>query len=279
MRSFLIVFLVACLGTGAVAQDKPAKAKAAGKGAKAQPAKKVKPLPKGEVKVLKAIVIEVEGTAQGRPKEGAKWKKLAVNDVLAPGALVRTGRKSHVALRVGMNATVLVERQTRVAIPEMVQDGDTLRTRVSMEFGKADVKVDRIGLRNDFGVATPTATLAVRGTVFRITWDAVEGFKAVGVVGNRIVAIEVRYLNRVLAFLSGADSTGDGYKLPALDGFYSTYITPLLGAIGRSESGITDYVDPSFLENLKKSTQLSAAQKARGSKIPDGGSTDNPTGQ
>jgi hypothetical protein len=270
---------VACLGAGAGAQDKPAKAKASGKGAKEQPAKKVEPLPKGEVKVLKAIVIEVEGAAQARDKPDAKWKKLKVNDVLAPGALIRTGRKSHVALRVGMNATVLVERQTRVAIPEIVQDGDTLRTRVSMEFGKADVKVDRIGLRNDFGVATPTATLAVRGTVFRITWDAVVGFKAVGVVGNRIVAIEVKYLNKVLAYLSGADSTSGDYNLPALDGFYSTYVVPLIGSIGKSESDITNFVDPSFLDNIKKSTQLSAAQKARGSKIPDGGSTDNPTGQ
>ena len=87
--------------------------------------------------------------------------------------VVRTGRESHVALRVGPNATMLIEHQTRIAIPEIAQDGDKLKTRVSMAFGQADVRVDRIGLTNDFEVATPTATLAVRGTTWRITWDAI----------------------------------------------------------------------------------------------------------
>ncbi len=116
------------------------------------------------------------------------------------------------------------ERPSRVAIPEIVQAGQVLRTRVSIKFGKADVKVDRIGLVNDFEVSTPTATLAVRGTVLRISWDVVSGFRSMGVRGNKIRAIEFRYLNGVKAYLSGAQTSSNTYKLPAVAAFYSTYI-------------------------------------------------------
>ena len=70
---------------------------------------------------------KVEGVAQVRPKPGEKWQKVNKDDQLEPGATVRTGRKSFVALRVGINATILIERQSRVTIPEIVQKGGTRR--------------------------------------------------------------------------------------------------------------------------------------------------------
>ena len=148
------LFALLLLASFAVAQD-PAK--------KTETKKEEAPV-KG-VKVLRAIVMKVEGVAQARLKPKTKWVKLKMNDVLEPGAVVRTGRKSSVALRVGKNATVLIERQSRIAIPTMLQDGDTLKTRLKMQFGKADVKVDRVGLRNDFGVATRNGSLPCCSTV------------------------------------------------------------------------------------------------------------------
>lgn len=237
----------------------------------------VQPLPKGKIEVLKAIVMEVKGVAQARTGDDGGWKKLAVNDVLTAGVVIRTGRKSYVALRVGKNASVLVERQSRVALPEMVQDGDVLRTRMTMKFGKTDVKVDRVGLRNDFGVTTPTATLAVRGTVFRILWNAVVGFKAIGVPGNRIRAIELRYLNSLKAYLSGADASSDEYKLPAVQAFYETYLRPLQGAISPGEDGDPTQAGTDFVDNPQSTTGVEAAQRARGDKTQrGGGGQDNP---
>ena len=220
------------------------------------------------VKVLKAIVIDVSGKAQARVKPGdKKWSKLKVNDVLEAGALVRTGRKSSVTLRIGKNATLLIERQSRVAIPEIAQAGQVLRTRVSIKFGKADVKVDRIGLVNDFEVSTPTATLAVRGTVFRIWWDAVWGFRSMGIRGNKIRAIEIRYVNGVKAYLSGAQTSSKNYKLPALAAFFNTYLAPLQGAVspgkfaapGQSLTGTTNPTKSSGLKgsNARRSTKTS----------------------
>ncbi len=74
----------------------------------------VKPLPEGQTKVLTARVIDVKGTAQWRPSDKAPWKNAKVNDLLDPGARMRTGLRSSITLRVGMNATIMVSRPGRV---------------------------------------------------------------------------------------------------------------------------------------------------------------------
>jgi hypothetical protein len=245
-------------------------------GAGAQQAKPtVAPLPAGKTRVYEAIVIGVKGVAQARTEPGAPWKQLVLNDKVKPGVVVRTGRESHVAFRVGPNASMLVEHQTRIAIPEIVQDGEKLRTRVSMAFGKADVRVDRIGLTNDFEVATPTATLAVRGTVFRVTWDAVAGFGAAGVKGNKLRAIEADYVDGTKAYLSRADGTDETYKPPAIASYYQTYFLPLEGAVGEGELDDPVQTPPDALEDPRTQPRLEAASQRGGGQ---GRSPNDPTG-
>jgi len=259
MRHIALVILL-CAATAA------AQSTTTGKPApkpKDQPA--LKPLPKGETRVFEAIVMKVSGVVQARADRKAKWKKLAVNDVLKPGVLVRTGRKSMVALRVGPNATILIDRQTRVAIPEIIQDGDTIKTRVGMEFGRMDVKASRIGLAIDFAVSTPTSTLAVRGTAFRISWDAVRGARVQGVPGNRIRAIEMEYA-RDMAKLSRSDRSDDDFALPAINAFWATYIVPLQGAI-TPEVLEDPRVQPTELGKIPDGSGLDAANKAAGNKL------------
>lgn len=258
MRTLLLPVPLLLLSLAAAAQEK-------------KPA--LTPLPEGQTRVFEAVVIGVEGTAQARTKPDAEWKQLAVNDKLAPGAVVRTGRASHVAFRVGPNATMLVEHQTRIAIPEIVQDGDKLRTRVSMAFGKTDIRVDRIGLTNDFEVATPTATLAVRGTVFRVSWDAVVGANMVGVKGNKLHAIELKYLEGTKAWLSHADGSNETYKMPAIASYYETYLLPLEGAVSDGEIDNPELQGTDSLTDPKTQTQIEAAQKQRA-----GGQTGKPPG-
>jgi hypothetical protein len=139
--------------------------------------------------------------------------------------------------------------------------------------------VDRIGLTNDFEVATPTATLAVRGTVFRITWDAVSGAKMVGVQGNKLRAIEVSYLEGIRAYLSRKDGTDETYKLPAIASYYETYVLPLLGANSEEELDDPEHQPTDALNDPKNQTRLEAAQKQRASDSRSqspGDPTDNP---
>jgi len=262
-RTLLALLLLAALAPAQDAEKKKATEGTDGDASGKEQPNKEKPIE--GVRILEAIVMKVEGAAQARPEPKAKWKKLERNDVLKPGAVVRTGRKSSVALRVGKNATVLIERHSRVAIPEILQDGDTLKTRLKMQFGKADVKVDRVGLRNDFGVATPTATMAVRGSRAKLIWDPVRGFVIQTSARNRLRAIEVEYANSVLAILSGGDGSSQKYQLPAVQAFYRTYVQPLLGSLEPSETGDPLQSGPTGIaESPIRETGVKAARNQRG---------------
>jgi len=226
----------------------------------------LKKLPKGQTRVYEAIVMKVVGVAQARAGKKAKWAKLKINDVLKPGTTVRTGRKSLVALRVGPNATMVIDRQTRVSIPQIIQDGDKLKTKIGVQFGRVDVKATRLGLAIDFSVATPSATLAVRGTAFRIEWDAIRSYRARGIPGNRIRAIEIEYLRGLKATLSKADSTSEQNPMPAFDAFWSTYIVPLEGAI-TPEALDDPRIQPTDLSNPVEESGLKAINQLRGGKV------------
>jgi hypothetical protein len=258
MRLVLLLALAATAG----AQQPAAKADET-----AKPAKKaeVPALPEGKTKVYRAIVLKVVGIAQARADRAKDWKDLKVNDVLQPGATVRTGRKSMVALRVGVNATMLIDRQTRIAIPEIIQNGEKLKTRVSLEWGRTEVKVNKVGRINDFEVATPSATLAVRGTAFRVMWDVIKGHRVVGVPDNRIRAIMVEYLHGVEAALSKSDSSSERFPLPALDAWYETYIVPIQGAFA-PEALENDRMRPIDVENPLDDSGLRSANQRRGGK-------------
>lgn len=199
-------------------------------------AARIAPAPEGEVKILQAVIMKVEGQVQWKADGAADWNIAAINDILATGTEIRTGRNSQVTLRIGMNASMLIDRVSRVVLPEMIQAGDVLRTRITMQYGLADVKVDQVGLSNDFEIKTPSATLAVKGTGWRIVWDAIDGFRAFGVPTNRIRAIEIAYLNSIKVALSAEDASSDHHQLPSLEAFAHTYFLPLAGAVSPEET-------------------------------------------
>jgi hypothetical protein len=181
---------------------------------------------------LRALVIAVKGRAQWRQSEGESWRTAKVNDILRPGADIRTGLRSSLALRVGKNATVLVDRATRLSLPVILQDGQTLRTRAAVRRGRADFKVDSkvelIGLVNDFEVLTPTTTLAVRGTGFAVRWGALQGAE-MEALSAEVLAIEVHYLLTQVRYLLATGSiTRETRPNPVLVALFETFQLPLL---------------------------------------------------
>ncbi|MGQ0614949.1 MAG: FecR domain-containing protein [Planctomycetaceae bacterium] len=274
MRAFTAALLSLLLAAGVAAQDPPAKSVPAGE--TASPA----PLPEGQTKALQAVVMKVEGSAQWRPGSDAAFRDCKVNDLLSAGAEVRTGRKSTVTLRVGMNGTLLIDRQSRVSLPRVLQDGKVLRTTLALSFGQADVKVDRIGLETDFEVMTPTATLAVSGTLFRVSWDAVAGFGFRGSPGNRLHAVEAEYWESILAKLSGDDASNEDAMLPALNAFGQTFFLPPPGSLapGKAAYLLQQHARP--LPSLVAEPGLNVLRRARGAasvqRGPQGGDGINP---
>ena len=180
---------------------------------------------------LQAIVIDVSGKVQWRPSADAAWKNAAVNDVIEPGAEVRTGLRSHAALRM-RNATALIDAGTVFQIPAHVQDGDVLRTTVAIKHGRADFKVDKVGLSNDFKVVTPSTTLAVRGTEFAIATGALKQVEVVGARRNAIGAIELKYaLSNTTVQMSGAATSSSSVQQPTHAAMVATAAPTTAGAL------------------------------------------------
>ena len=165
---------------------------------------------------LRAVFIDVSGKVQWRANETAPWQDANVNDVVAPGVEVRTGLRSHAALRVGRNATALLDAGTLFQLPSIAQDGETLRTSAAVKHGRADFKVDKVGLSNDFKVVTPSTTLAVRGTEFAVASGALKQVEVLGARRNAINAIELKYaLNNNAVQLSGGAASSSTVQHPA----------------------------------------------------------------
>jgi len=179
--------------------------------------KAVKPLPEGESRNLIAIVMQRSGKAQWRANENGTWQSAQVDDSLPTGAMIRTGLKSSLTLRVGLNSSILIDSNARVSLPQIIQDGDLLQTAVKVERGRADVKVNHVGLTNDFSVVTPTGALAVKGTGFACRHDAFNGTSIVGAKTNTMNAIEVHYYASKLAYyLSGGAISNNKNENPTL---------------------------------------------------------------
>ena len=135
---------------------------------------------------LQAIFMDVQGRVRWRATENSPWQTAKVNALVDPGSQIQTSLNSRATLRVGKNASVLMDPGSDLVLPEVAKDGETLRTVASVRAGRVDFKVDKVGLTNDFKVVTPSTTLAVRGTAFpsaRVSlcleaprvWDALDG--------------------------------------------------------------------------------------------------------
>jgi hypothetical protein len=165
-----------------------------------------KELPEGETKVLRAVVMEVAGKVQWRTDAKAAWKAAAKDQILKPGAMIRTGLRSFMMLRVGLNANILIDSGSRVTLPEMVHAGDTLKTTVQVERGRTDVQVSHVGLTNDFSVLTPAGALAVRGTGMAVSHSALKGTQVFGARTNAMGAIAMKYYGSKIAHLMSGDA-------------------------------------------------------------------------
>ncbi|MBU3684684.1 MAG: hypothetical protein FGM39_11870, partial [Phycisphaerales bacterium] len=148
-----------------------------------------------------------------------------------------TGLKSFAALRVGDNATALIDAGTMFQMPSVVKDGDTLRTTVSVKSGRADFKVDKVGLTNDFKVVTPSTTLAVRGTEFAVASGALKNVEVLGARRNTINAIELKYaLNNTVVRMSGAAASNSNLKQPTHNAVVATASPATAGALPSTNS-------------------------------------------
>jgi hypothetical protein len=204
--------------------------------------KAAKKLPEGETKVLRAVVMETAGKVQWRKNAESAWKKAAKDDVLEPDSMIRTGLRSFMMLRVGLNANILIDSGSRVTLPQMVHAGDTLRTTVQVERGRTDVQVGHVGLTNDFSVLTPSGALAVRGTGMAVSHSALKGTQIFGARTNAMGAIAMKYYGSKVSHVMSGDaiSTQKSPDPAAAEAFETAGPAPLLATESQDRQDAPD---------------------------------------
>ena len=121
-------------------------------------------------------VISISGNVETREPGGA-WTPVSAGQVISSQSMISTGFGSSAKLSAG-GMELTLQPLTRVSIDSLTQDGDTLRTAVSLQSGRVRATrppATRSTRRSiDFRVSTPVATAAVRGTDFIMSFDKLQ---------------------------------------------------------------------------------------------------------
>jgi hypothetical protein len=109
---------------------------------------------------------EVNGKVEIRSAGGGAWTPAEVGMTIDRNTTISTGFNASAALRMG-GSTVQVEQLTRMVFEEIVEQSDSVQTRLNLNVGRMSAQVRSAdGRAQDFQVRSPISTAAVRGTDF-----------------------------------------------------------------------------------------------------------------
>lgn len=116
---------------------------------------------------ITARVLEVRGDVKHAPLESDDWQPCQVDEEYPEQTVILTGVRSSIKLQVGDDDTytaVVIEPVSRTIISEACHTADTKRVRIGVGYGRMRAGVAEGGLKSDFTVDSPVATLSKRGT-------------------------------------------------------------------------------------------------------------------
>jgi hypothetical protein len=114
---------------------------------------------------LQAVVKQFSGKVEVK-QVGQDWKPVQLNMSVPQGATVSTGFSSRLTLELGQTE-ITIQPLTRMLLRELIKKDTTNVTALTLRVGKINAAVKAVaGERNNFTVAGPNATAAVRGTEF-----------------------------------------------------------------------------------------------------------------
>jgi len=158
----LLAVVILLVAGAAWAQDEPAAQEPASAPAGQQPT-----TAPAEQQPVMARVIDVHGDVQHAPVDSREWQPCKVGDEYAQGTKISTGVRSSIKLQIGQEepyTALLIEAVGLTYLSESYKTKETKRVRVGVGYGKIRAGVAEGGLKSDFTVDSPVATLSKRGT-------------------------------------------------------------------------------------------------------------------
>jgi hypothetical protein len=120
-----------------------------------------------ETQPLTARVIEIHGDVQHATLDSSNWQPCKLDDEYPQETKIRTGLRSSIKLQIGRErpyTALLIESVGLTYISEAYKTTDSKRVRIGVGYGKIRAGVAEGGLKSDFTVDSPVATLSKRGT-------------------------------------------------------------------------------------------------------------------
>lgn len=116
---------------------------------------------------IRALAIEVHGDVLWQADADAPRQKIAEGDEIGDNAIITTGIGASVLFQIGDEepfTALVIDSVGKVVLREANKTDDTKRVRVGVGYGRIRAGVAEGGLKSDFTVDSPVATLSKRGT-------------------------------------------------------------------------------------------------------------------
>lgn len=116
-----------------------------------------------------AKVTRLRGKVEVKYGKKGGFEKVGKGTALKPGAVVRTGRRSRVEIRLADNSVIRLGSKSAMTLKQSMFDGSDKKVQARLWGGKAYALVNALtGDDSSFEIKTSTAVAGVRGTAFRI---------------------------------------------------------------------------------------------------------------
>ncbi|GHV96431.1 iron dicitrate transporter FecR [Spirochaetia bacterium] len=120
----------------------------------------------------------VSGTVEVKAPDSSLWLPAQAGMAIEQNTAISTGFKSSALLAVG-NSVITIKPLTRLTVEEIITLGENEKVNLYLQNGRVRADVTPpAGGKTDFAVRSPTATAAVRGTVFEfdtVNLNVIEG--------------------------------------------------------------------------------------------------------
>jgi|GEM_PF-966242 len=149
------------------------------------------PPPTDDKQSIMAKVIEVAGDVKYAPLESQDYKPVKLGDEFPEKTKIITGVHSAVKLQIGDEepyTCLLIEAVGKTVLSEAYKTSDTKKVRVGVGYGRIRAGVAEGGLKSDFTVDSPVATLSKRGTWgFTLFYERDTHFFEIGLTDRGLV--------------------------------------------------------------------------------------------
>ena len=126
-----------------------------------------------------AILKELNGTVEFKKAGSAQWENAVLGQNIMPDTIISTGFKSSAVIVIN-NSQLFVRPLTRLSLTELSTQANTETVNVSLQTGRirADVNPPE-NAKTSYTVKSPSATAAVRGTIFEVDVFALQVIEGV----------------------------------------------------------------------------------------------------